>query len=202
MPTQSFLMQMQTPFRYQVTRDDCAPTSVINALTKIVGRSKFPAAVLYHIYRFTLDGVGREGKLGDGTTTDALEVLGFWLRSYRTKRFRVVTDHVRGRAVVFSPRSYIRGCFREGGVAVTSVHLSPTQHHVLLLTDMSSRAVEGWDPLFRVNPTSKTDGVEFLPSDGLTPNIRIDLNRLNSPRKQGYSLGPTTGRSTLLLWRD
>ena len=90
---------MKTPLRYQVTRNDCGPTSMTNALSYLLGREEFPPEVLEYVYSVMLDKYRGEQHPG-GTSCWAMRFFGHWLNdTRRTTGLPIEAHQLRGEEV-------------------------------------------------------------------------------------------------------
>jgi len=55
---------MKGPLHYQTSEYDCVPVTFLNALAYLFPREAIPPPVIRHIFLYSLDTVGRHGKLG------------------------------------------------------------------------------------------------------------------------------------------
>ncbi len=86
---------MKVPFRQQATEYDCVPTTFVNALTYLWDRENIPPIVLQRIYLHCLDLFDSHQRIGHGTSTHAVRLLGDWLDTYRHKTFGMHADYCR-----------------------------------------------------------------------------------------------------------
>ena len=193
-------MDPGSPLRYQLSRDDCFPTSVINGLACFFGVRGVPAIVLQRVYMYSLDGVSADGTLGTGTTEEAADLLAEWLNSYRTKKFDLRVDVLKEGEVHVGKRSQLLSCLRGDGVAICDVQYTKSSVHTLLATGVSDPWVYCWDPMYRVSRFRPGNGVEVV-SDRVDANLRISLTRLGSHKPRSFSLGPSDERYCILLRR-
>ena len=73
---------MKTPLRYQVTRHDCGPTSMVNALMYLFEREEIHPELLQYITAVTIDRDHGKGAAPGGTSGHALDFLAWWLNDY------------------------------------------------------------------------------------------------------------------------
>ncbi|GFE60598.1 hypothetical protein [Geobacter sp. AOG2] len=195
---------MKVPFRQQTSDYDCVPTTIINALSYLFDRREIPPFIVRQIYKECLD-----IKAYRGTSSRAIQDLGFWLSHYKEKNFNnfvIESEFITGNQVHFQQQSKIVRCINSNGAALLCVQLNrDTWHYILGL-----RFEEGWlycyDPLPRSKRFIGTDAVQFISATGQAPNLRIHLDWLDKKIKKiinadeyKYVLGCTNERECLLL---
>lgn len=198
---------MRVPFRLQASEYYCVPTTIINALSYLFDRREIPPFVVHRVYRDCLD-----GEAARGTTTRAIQELGFWLSSYREKRFKsfaIESKFISGDQVHFRRNSKIIRCLDSQGVALLCVHSNRNSWHYILCL----RSEDGWLHCFDPNPHTqrfiKNDAVQFVATVGQQkPNaiIRIDwvekdFEQAQLPDERKYVFGNIDNRECLLLNR-
>lgn len=198
---------MKAPFRQQASNYDCAPTTVLNALTYLFHRKEIPPYVLRRIYNECLD-VERYR----GTSTSAVQDLGYWLQHYREKgfaNFALESKFLYGPQVHFKPSSKIIRTLESNGVALLCVRSSRNYWHYILCIRLEDKWLHCFDPHPPSNQFKNHDAVQFLGiSRDHEPNllIRIDwleknISRTNSAAERKYVLGDKEERECLLLNR-
>lgn len=193
---------MKSPFRYQVSESDCFPTSILNALGYLFDRSDIPGAVIQRIYLYSLDGVGRGQRIADGTTNEGARLLIEWIRTYRTRHFKVGTDFLRGDRVTLEPQGAIARTLRGGGLAICDVSDQQRYWHSMLVLGIKDGWVECWDPYYRRALKKMAHHAEWNPAATHSANLRVQVRWMNAPRSASLRLGPVGGRSAVLLWRE
>ena len=137
---------MHTPFQYQVTEYDCVPTALMNAISFLFDRREIPPMVIWHIYLYCLDTVGRNSRFGiGGTSKYAVRLVGHWLNSYKMKAFSVQTRFIEKQDVSLKPEYPIASCLEEGGVVLCNTLLTPREEHYLMITGMDPEWVYCFD---------------------------------------------------------
>lgn len=195
------------PFRQQASDYDCVPTSFINALSYLFHRKEIPPFVVHRIYKECLDLDSSRG-----TSSRAVQDLGFWLRNYKEKgydKFSVEAVFIRGRHVHLRESSKIINCFNVNGVALLCVHSSRNNWHYMLGLRRQGEWLECYDPSPRSKKFIANDAVKFIEtSRHQEPNLLIRLDWLDknfhkakSPDELKYILGSTNDRECLLLTR-
>lgn len=123
---------MKVPLRYQVTRNDCGPTSMTNALSYLLEREEFPPDVLEYVYSVMLDKYRGADHPG-GTSCWAMRFFGHWLNdTRRTTGLPIEAHQLRGEEVQIGDGMPFVECVEQGGVAVMSCLLGKTDHYVLV----------------------------------------------------------------------
>ena len=198
---------MKVPFRQQASEYDCVPTSLINALNYLFDRREIPPFVVHRVYKDCMD-----VRSFHGTSTRAIQDIGFWLNHYKEKRygkFAVESKFICGDQVHLKQNSKIIRCINSNGAALMCVHSSRNYWHCIL----AFRSEEGWLHCYDPSPRSKrfinNDAVQFVATTGQQdPNliIRFDWLEKNFKRTKNhderkYILGSKNDRECLLLNR-
>lgn len=195
---------MYTPLHYQVSEYDCVPTAFINAISYLFERNEIPPMVIHHIYMYCLDTVGRNARLGrSGTSRYAVHLLGYWLSSYKFKKFAVTTEFLEGEEVQLHQGGRIFTCLEEGGVALCNILLGGWQEHYLMLIKEEDGWVYCFDPYFRKSVRGMRNRVKIMETkDNRSPNLKIRVEWM-AQEEEGvrFCLGPTQMRECLLMWR-
>lgn len=193
---------MKVPLNYQVSDYDCAPATLLNALSYLFDRRDIPPIVIRHIYMYSLDTVGRGNRLGRaGTSRTALQLLAEFLASYKTPRYSVITEYLDAEEVTLGK---IEQCFKDGGVAMCNVLLSKAEEHFILAQSADEQWVYCFDAYYRTRLQGLKDRVKILASpDGRQPNLAIQKNWFDSStQKRRFCLGRRKQRECLLIWKD
>ena len=193
---------MRVPLNYQVSDYDCAPATLLNAISYLFDRRDIPPIIVRHIYMYSLDTVGRGNKLGRaGTSRLALRLLAEFLSSYKTPRYSVTTEYLEGENVTLNK---IKHCFNSGGVAMCNVLLSKAEEHFILAQYADKNWVYCFDAYYRTRIQGLKDHVRILPSeDGRQPNLAIQKDWFDSnTQKRRFCLGKRSQRECLLIWND
>lgn len=198
---------MKIPFRHQVTNYDCAPTSIINALSYLFNRKEIPPFIVHRIYMDCLDAESFRG-----TSGRAIQNLGFLLSQYKEqsfRRFALKSKTITGRQVHFRKSSRILRCLNSHGAVVLNLQMNHGEWHCVL----GLRAEENWlhcyDPAPRSRKFAHTDAIKFItPTEPHGPNLIIrfdwlskDLEKAQSLQERKYILGTEEERQCLLLNR-
>lgn len=198
---------MKVPFRQQVSDYDCVPTSLINALCYLFDRKDIPPFVVHRAYKDCLD-----VEASRGTSSRAIQDIGFWLNNYKEKRFTKFTlesKYITGSQVHLKDNSKILQCLNENGAALLYIHSSRNYRHCLL----GLQPEDGWLYCYDPSPRSRrfldNDAVQFFDTSGKQdPNVRIrfnwlekNLKKTKSPDERKYVFGSKHERECLLLNR-
>ena len=196
---------MYIPLQYQVSEYDCVPTSFINAVSYLFQRNEIPPMVVRHIYMYSLDTVGKDGRFGSaGTSRHAVRLLGSWLNAYKSKQFSVKTEFIMGEKVHLKKNGKIQACLKNGGVCLCQIFLTRKEEHYLLLL----KAHDGWlfcfDPYYRKTIRGLGDKVQVIKTDDTrSPNLKIRIQWLEQESAGvRFCLGPLETREGLLIWRN
>jgi hypothetical protein len=195
---------LEVPLHYQVSEYDCVPTTFLNAIAVLYDRRAVPPLVVRHIFAYSLDTVSPGGRLGRaGTSTYAIQLLGHWLNSYKTRKFSVRTEYLQGSEVHVRDESPILSALGEGGVAALNLYLGRGEWHFLLALRSDPDWVQFFDPYRRKNVRGLRDRVRVLPEeDGRSPNLAIRRSWLDEAGGERFTLGETGDRECLLLFRQ
>jgi hypothetical protein len=194
-------------FRQQVSEYDCVPTSLVNALSYLFHRRDIPPFVIQRVYKDCLD-----GEAARGTTSRAIQELGFWLSCYREKRFKafaIESKFISGKQVHFRRNSRIIRCLDSQGVALLCVHSSRNSWHYILCLQSEGGWLHCFDPKPHTKRFIKNDAVQFIATaDQQKPNARIrfdwlekEFDQAQHPDERKYVLGDIDDRECLLLNR-
>lgn len=197
---------MRVPFRQQASDYDCGPTSLLNGLCYLFERKDIPPFVVYQIYRDCLD-------LDDarGTSSRAIQDLGFWLSHYREARyakFAVASEYIYGKQVHLRQHSKIIRCLKEQGTAVMIVRSSRNNWHYIIAIGVDGGWLHCHDPSPRSKRFINNDAVQFVATSGQEPNLIIRCDWLDKDCKAAkdadarkYVFGSVADRECLLLRR-
>lgn len=198
---------MKIAFRQQVSDYDCAPTSLLNALSYLFHRHEIPPYVVQRIYKESLDHTAARG-----TTARAMREIAFWLATYREqnfKRFAVATQYLSGKQVHLGQNSKVITSINEQGVALLSIHATAHDRHYILALRREEDWLHCYDPYLRSNKFVTSEAVQFIEQQGpQQPNLRIRSDWLDRTGSQAltshdrkYIFGCPDYRECLLLNR-
>jgi len=194
--------QVKVPLIYQASEYDCAPATLLNAISYLFERRDIPPVIVRNIYIYSLDTVGRGNKLGRaGTSRLALRLLGEFLSSYKTSRYSVSTEYIEGEEVTLNK---IIQCFNSGGVAMCNVLLGKAEEHFILAQYADNDWIYCFDAYYRTRLHGLSGKVRVLQcDDGRQPNLAIQRDWFDSSiEKNRFCLGLRRRRECLLLWSD
>jgi len=194
---------MYVPLHYQVSEYDCVPIAFINAVCYLFERQEIPPMVIRHIYLYTLDTVGRGGRLGSrGTSRHAVRLLGHWLSSYKFKKFSVDTEFLLHEEVHLRTGNRIFECLEQGGIALCNIQLGGREEHYLMLIKVEDGWVHCFDPYLRISMRGLKNYVRMLKNeDGRSANLKIRIEWMDTEERLRFCLGPVSLRECLLIWR-
>lgn len=193
---------MKIPLNYQVSDYDCAPATLLNAISYLFERRAIPPMIVRHIYMYSLDTVGSGNRLGqEGTSRLALRLLSEFLSSYKTKHYSLATQYLAGKNVTLNT---IVQCLKDGGVAMCNVLLSNAEEHFILAQYADKDWIYCFDAYYRTRIQGLKEHVRILPSeDGRQPNLAIRKDWFDSnTQKRRFCLGEHSHRECLLIWKD
>lgn len=206
---------MKVPLRYQVTRNDCGPTSMTNALSYLLAREEFPPDVLEQVYGVMLDKYRGPAHPG-GTSCWAMRFFGHWLNdTHRTTGLPVEARQLRGDAVQIGDGTPFISCVEAGGCAVMSCFLAGSDHYVLVTG--VNRDAQGtiasfsiFDPWYVQSEKDLVDEgfperyqglIKIVEGHPFSYNRVVDRRVICSNMMVSYSLTCHTPREVLLLRR-
>ena len=200
-------MTTRAPFRQQASQYDCAPTTLLNALSYLFSRKEVPPYVVRRIYTECLD-VDRYR----GTSAVAMQDLAYWLQHYRERgfaKFALETKFICGAQVHFGKNSKIVRILSSEGVALLCVRSSRNHWHYILCIRYEDGWLHCYDPHPPSNRFKNHDAVEFVSPTGIhEPNLYIrkdwlekDVRRVKTPDERKYVLGEKRDRECLLVNR-
>jgi hypothetical protein len=205
---------MKIPFRYQSTEYDCVPTTFINALQFLFKRDEIPPIAIQKIMQYSLDTVSERGEFGSGkgggTTGYAVQMIMYFLESYKKGVFSLKCEYIGGAQVHLRQGNKIMTCINRGGIALMCVCTDKTAvntHYILAMgLDSADRAsFLFFDPYYRIRKFSgeNAEHVELLSyGKRQEPNLRVSRERLDSSDLLPYSMGPVDMRECCLLERS
>ena len=195
---------MKTPFRFQASKYDCVPTSILNAVSALFSRDEIPPIVIEKIYSYSLDNI-IDNNMCQGTTEEAIRMLGNWLTNYKEGTFSVRSEYCTGDKVHLQPKSKILKTLKEGGVALLFVCMKNGYWHYVLAVNCEGDFINCFDP-YLLTKISNEEDLEFIEQETVqiqSPNLKIHINRLDSESKRKqYAFGRMKDRTCLLLSRD
>lgn len=198
---------MKVPFRQQVSEFDCAPTSLINALSYLFDSTEIPPFVLHQVYKDCLDMESFRG-----TSSRAMHDIGFWLNNYKEKRFNkfaVKSKFITADQVHLRKNSKIIRCIHSNGAALICVHFHQNEWHYILCIRSEGRWLHCYDPAPQSKRFINNDAVQFVATtEPQAPNLIIsfdwlekDFNTTKDANERKYVLGCKDDRECLLLNR-
>jgi hypothetical protein len=192
---------MKTPMRYQATEYDCAPTTLVNAISYLFSREEIPPDIIKHIMLYCLDAYNIKGEFGkNGTSAMAMMFISNWLNQFgKVKRFPIHCDYLTGDNVFIGSNGRIASCLHQGGAVV--VRLRYGTWHYVLLTGIDGMYVSLFDPYFRKKPF-KQAGIEIVSDEPEKRNRKVAWQWLNNTQSCPYSLGVESTREAVLLFNE
>ncbi len=198
---------MKVPFRQQISEFDCVPTTIINGLSYLFHRSEIPPFVVHRVYKECLDIESHRG-----TSSRAVQELGFLLSNYQEKRYRkfaVAAEYLQGDQVHFKRKSKIIRCLNAKGAALLCVHTAKGNWHYILALRLEDDWLHCHDPFPPTKQFINNDAVRIIQKCGQQEAnliIRMDWLKKNFEDAQDlagrkYILGNMEDRECLLLNR-
>lgn len=198
---------MKVPFRQQASGYDCVPTTLINGISYLFSREEIPPFIVHRVYKECMD-----LEAFRGTSSRAIQELGFWLSNYhekRYKKFAVEAEYLCGNQVHLKHSSKIIQCINSNGVALLCVHTTDNNWHYILCFRLEGDWLHCYDPFPRTKRFIDHETVKFVTATGQhEPNLIVHLDWLDKNFKKAkdyhgrkYVLGRTDDRECLLLNR-
>lgn len=178
------------------------PTTFLNGIARLFGRSEIPPLVIQRVYTYTLNGVSRSNTLGDGTDEWGIRVTAEWLGSYREGRFALKTEYLRGTEVHVRRGNQIVGCLNTGGVALCNLHIGGGIWHYAMAIKADPEGLSFFDPYYSRSIKGMSGKVERLHDDPDGANLWVERDWLDTySNRKRYCFGSIRNREAVLLWR-
>ncbi|WP_040637036.1 hypothetical protein [Mitsuokella sp. oral taxon 131] len=195
---------MKNPLHYQLSKYDCGPTAMLNAMSFLFEREEIPPEIVRNIQLYSLDCYSKNGEpCRAGTSRMAMMFLSNWLDGFgRATRFPLSSQYLSGKAVRIGDESLINDALVRGGVAV--VRLFYGVEHYVLLTGLSETYIRMFDPWFLPEGTSEfsaTD-IEVTLAHPNAYNRSVPIACLNREETTPYALGCMEDREAVLLFNE
>lgn len=194
---------MKTPLRYQVTRHDCGPTSMVNALMYLFEREEIHPELLQYITAVTIDRDHGKGAAPGGTSGHALDFLAWWLNDYaKTMGFPLRCEALPEDQISMREGFALRKAVEAGAVVVTGCRLGAD--HYVLITGMEGDKVMLFDPYYDVWPLTNLPapavGVELVSDRPFECNRAVETWVFDEPAPTPYSLDTRSKRDAILFF--
>jgi hypothetical protein len=176
-------------------------------LSYLFDKREIPPFVVHQVYKDCLD-----NESSRGTSSRAIQDLGFWLSHYKEKRydkFAIESKFIWGDQVHLRQNSKIIRCINSNGAALMCVHSSRNNWHYILGFRSEGEWLHCYDPSPRSKRFINNDAVQFAATTGQQdPNliIRFDwleknINKTKDSDERKYVFGCKNDRECLLLNR-
>ncbi|KAB8288898.1 hypothetical protein [Bifidobacterium avesanii] len=193
---------MRTPLIYQMTRYDCGPTTLVNALRFLYEREEIDPDLVRAVYARTLDDFDEDGGLGKlGTSHQAMRHVARYFTMYgKATGFPIEAAILRGAEASLAPGSAAfrmleergAGEGRRGTAAVIARVWHGDNGHYLLLTGVRDGRVLAFDPFAEEagDPGGAIDGDVIREVAGMpfAANRSVDPLAFNRDVKADYAL--------------
>ena len=190
---------MRVPLIYQMTRYDCGPTTLVNALRFLYEREEIDPELVRAVYARTLDDCSEDGELGKlGTSHQAMRHVARYLNVYaRGAAFPIATDVLDGERAGLTAGSYAyrelesnggADAWRPRAAAIARVWHGDNGHYILL-TGVAHGRVLAFDPFLEDAPGT-VDGVRIreVPDMPFVANRSVDVRAFSSDVRADYAL--------------
>lgn len=192
---------MKSPLRYQATRYDCGPTTMLNAIIYLFEREEIPPDLVRHIGICTLDSYNKEGHCGmSGTSGAAIRYFGSWLNELRYAGLLAArSEYLEKEEVCFSEGSRIMQALKRGDAVV--LHVFHGEGHYILLTGICELGIRAFDPYYGGNQV-KRKGVLAIINQPMTCNVILPVSVLEDTGRDCYSMGEIWTREALIIGHE
>jgi hypothetical protein len=190
---------MKNPLNYQVTEYDCAPTTLINAMSFLLRQEQIPPDIIKHIMLFCLDAYNVKGEFGkSGTSRMAMMFLSDWINQFgKVKKVPIYSEYLTGDDVFIGENSKIMSALQQGGAVVARVRYGCW--HYVLLTGADTQRVYLFDPYYRKKLFSQKE-LELVTDMPYSVNRRVPYSMMNSTGKGYYAFGPKETREVTIIF--
>ena len=188
---------MKTPLTYQMTRYDCGPATLTNALRYLLAREESDPELLKAFYERTLDDYGDDGSLGKkGTSHQAMRNVAAFVNAYAAAhRTPLRASVAHGAAASLLPGSDVYRLLEdapEGGAAVVARIWHGDSGHYVLLTGVADGRILAFDPWLEASddPKKVADGtlIREVDDQPLRANRSVDPAVFNQDVMANYAL--------------
>ena len=191
---------MKNPLHYQITEYDCAPTSMLNALSYLFEREQLSPDLIRNIMLYSLDCYDTSAIPGKkGTSRMATMFISHWLQGYgEAGALDVTSQYIRGNAVRIEEGSKINDALKRNGVAV--VRLYYEVEHYVLLTGVTEDKIYMFDPYYKDDKFDEADDIEVILNESKKYNRIVPFKYFNRENEELYALGKIDKREAVLLF--
>lgn len=191
---------MKSPLRYQATRYDCGPTTMLNAIIYLFEREEIPPDLVRHIGICTLDSYNKEGHCGmSGTSGAAIRYFGSWLNELRFAGLLPArSTYLEKENVHLHENSQILSALRQNEAVV--LHVFHGEGHYILLTGICEEGICAFDPYYEGNQVSRP-GIVPVEGHPLSHNVILPISVLEDTGREYYSMGEYWTREALIIGR-
>lgn len=192
---------MRVPLIHQMTRYDCGPTTLINALRFLYAREEADPELVRAVYARTLDDFDEDGGLGRfGTSHQAMRHIARYLTAFgRGASFPIAADILRGDDARIAPGSGVWRALEanrvaDGPIAPAAAVVARVWHgghgHYILLTGVADGRVLAFDPFLEDADGGTTDGERIREVAGMpyAANRSVAADAFNRDARADYAL--------------
>lgn len=195
---------MKNPLHYQLSKYDCGPTTMLNAVSFLFEREEIPPELIRNVMLYSLDCYGAGGLPGRaGTSRMAMRFLSNWLDGYgRATKLELSSTYLSGSDVSVKQESRVLDALHRGGVAV--VRLFYEVEHYTLFTGVTDRGIELFDPWYVPADSREFSGtgIELTLAHPFQYNRRVPFACFECEKCSPYALGPAEDREAVLLFNE
>jgi hypothetical protein len=213
----------KNPLNYQVGDYDCVPTTFINAITFLIGRTEYRPEILKKIETHTLDipyyriitqkgttrrgpppkNIPKENKIKEigsgGTSSRSVQELVKELDLYHKQNFDPFRCEYVDKAKITSQKMI--KALDSGAVVIVDVRLGNEGHYVLI-TKIKGNEVYLFDPYYQEKSAIKDKEIKVITDHPFEYNRMIPLTRLFAEGKKDYMMGKKEHREMILIWKQ
>jgi hypothetical protein len=192
---------MKSPLRYQATRYDCGPTTMLNAIIFLFDREEIPPDLVRHIGICTLDSYNKEGHCGmSGTSGAAIRYFGSWLNELRFAGLLPArSEYLEKENVTLKEDGKILSALHRGDAVV--LHVFHGEGHYILLTGICEKGICAFDPYYKGNEVDRP-GIEPVIHHPHSHNVILPVSLLENTGRDYYSMGELWTREALIIGRE
>jgi len=191
---------MKNPLSFQTTSYDCAPTSLINAISYLYEREDIPVGLIKGIYNYSLDCFDEDGNIGHGgTSREAISLIVNWLNEISSSyNFKIKCHKLEASGVLFSK---IKNALDKDGVALIRTWQGSLEHYVII-TKIDENDVYLFDPFFLPKDYyDKDEEVKMIFNQPFNYNRIITKKRFLTRKASDFALGQIKTRECVLIMK-
>lgn len=189
---------MKTPFSYQKTNFDCAPTCLLNGISYLYQREEIPVEIINTIFKYTLDDFNERinipGKFG--TSRDAMNLISQKINKISTfYQMNLELEYITSQDVTLE---LIQKNFQLNPKSCIIWRTNFDGEHYVLITTIDKNFLYLFDPFYVTenDPVFK-NWIKY--ANKKYYNRKINLSYLDQIKQLNFTLGPVLKREMLIL---